>query len=219
VLLVDDDDAPNNLFAYSGAMDALGLPYDVWDTRRSGAVPLPDALATRTRVFWSGSAHNEEGVPDAAEGRLANWLATGQCLLVSSRESLLDGSGTGTHYWFATEYLGLSNWEQGDPFSSVAGEGPDFSGLGPYALTMSPSIWNFRLTPSDTGKSAFSDSQGTIGVQNDNGAFRTLFLSFPLEDISPDAAQSVISRFMDYCAKPPELPPDPIFGSSFETGA
>ena len=69
VLLVDDDDnAPDVLNAYSNALDSLGLPYDVWDTRNSDVEPGLSFLGGYTRVIWETGNASTLAIPSTPPG-------------------------------------------------------------------------------------------------------------------------------------------------------
>jgi hypothetical protein len=53
ILVVDDDDnSPDVLGSYTGALDALGRDYDVWDTAGSDDEPDAIYLAPYETVIW-----------------------------------------------------------------------------------------------------------------------------------------------------------------------
>lgn len=199
ILLVDDDDnAPDALSYYVGALDSIGAAYEIWDTVNNGDEPDAAAMNNYVTVVWfSGDAAGGDAGPDSAsETDLAAWLDTGGCLLLSSQNYHSDQGLTDfMHY-----YLGVSSVTDDVNQTVVTGTGTIFENLGPYALNFPGANNSDRIMPDGTAETAFNGDNGTAAIDKDTGTYRTTFWGFPFEAI-PSAAgrQDAMSAFLNWC--------------------
>ncbi|MFW6175573.1 MAG: hypothetical protein ACOC7L_01995, partial [Acidobacteriota bacterium] len=201
ILLVDDDnDDPDNRPAYGSALDELGALYDVWNTLGTDDEPSATELAEYTTVLWfTGDLFGGTAGPGAAsEGALATWLDAGGCLFVSSQNYAWDRGVTS----FMQDYLGVSSLTHDVFQTSVEGAGSLFDGLGPFALSYPPSLFNMsdEIDPDGTAEVAFTGDKGNAAVDKETSSYRTAFLGFPLEAVpSVTDRADVLAGFVDGC--------------------
>jgi uncharacterized repeat protein (TIGR01451 family) len=197
LLLVDDDaNKPEARVAYTQALDELGVGYDVWDTRRG----TPDAgdLAPYASVIWFSGELNAP----SAEARvaLADYLERGRCLMLSSQELFWHTGRTVTP--FMSTYLGVLTMTDNLSSTLVFGSGPQFGGLGPYALGQA-AMRNFsdQVTPDATAQLVFFSPDGGLGIAKDGGRFRTIFLPFAFSELGDAATRrDLLARIHGWCA-------------------
>lgn len=208
ILLVDDDDnGPDVRDAYTDALTAAGLDWDLWDTNDSSVEPGASDVAGYDMILWfSGDAFgsNTAGPNGASEGVLANYLDDGGCLILSAQDYLYDTlgfSGT-TPNAFMEDYLGLTSPIDQDNGQTTASGQNAFAALGPYALSYG-GITNYSdliVANGTTASTAFQGNDGAIAVHNSTSEYETLFTAFPLAAI-PSASDlaNVISVIAVNC--------------------
>ena len=191
VLLVDDDDnSPDVRSFYTAALDAAGIPYDLFDTNVSTVEPDAMTLDPYAAVVWFSGDEFSFGSPQAgpgaaAEAALGTYLDAGGCFFLSSQDYFFDAGLT----TFNQTYLGLSAGTSDVSQTQVTGQGL-FSALGTITLDYgSAGLSNFsdELTPDGTAAVAFDGDQGTAAISKDDGNFLTAFLGFSLPAV-PTAA-------------------------------
>ncbi len=225
ILLVDDDDnGPDVRPVFTGALEALGFAYQLWNTDVSDQEPGTGDLAAYDTVIWfTGNASGASTGPSAdSEDHLAQYLDSGGCLVVSSQDYLLArGQGTDTPTPLMLNHLGIASGVSDQPQTGVVGEPPDFGGLpasGSYVLDfVSPGLTPATdvLDPSADGDTAFTGSAGSAGVQKAMPAYRTLYLGFPLAAVPGSAEQgATVDAILEYCRGV-----DLIYASGFENPA
>ncbi|MCZ7599533.1 MAG: FG-GAP-like repeat-containing protein [Gammaproteobacteria bacterium] len=160
VLPVDDDDNDPDVRAmWSEALDALGLPYDVWNTGNTDSEPDAATLAGYTAVLWtSGMAQGDDfaaGPGTDGEGALETYLAGGGCLVVSSQDYFADKGLTA----FMQDSLGASNVLDNTGQGTVSGAGI-LGGLGPYVLDYSGLTNASDTLTAGTGTTLFDGDRG-----------------------------------------------------------
>ena len=201
ILLVDDDDNNPDVRAYyTGALDALGLLYTVWDTENTDNEPDAATLADYSTVIWftgdefGGSA----GPGSSAETDLANWLDAGNCLFISSQDYYYDRGLTS----FMGDYLGVSSAadDNGD-YTSVTGTGSLFGGLGTYTLSYPFTDYSDTIVPDGTAELAFQGNNSNgAAVNKEEGGFRTTYWTFPFEALSTAIErETVMETIIDWC--------------------
>jgi hypothetical protein len=202
ILLVDDDDNnPDVRSYYTAALDALGLPYQVWDTGNSDNEPGAVALQAYQTVLWF-SGHEYGGVAgpgSSGEADLATFLGggNGRCMILSSQDYFNDRGITG----FMTNYLGLGSATNDVGQSTVQGQGPAFSGLGPYTLSYPFANFSDQMSPVAGADLAFIGDQGGAAVSRIGANHRTIYLGFPFEALpTPQARQEVMAAALDFCS-------------------
>jgi hypothetical protein len=202
ILLVDDDDnTPDVRSFYTAALDALGRPYQVWNTNTSDVEPGATALqAYKTVIWFSGHEFGGTAGPGASgEADLATFLSgnTGRCLVLSSQDYFFDRGATS----FMTNYLGLGS-DGGDvEQGTVTGQGSAFAGMGPYALSFPFSNFSDLISPAPGAELAFSGDGGDAAISRIGPNHRTIFLGFPLEALpTPEARRDVLAASLDFCS-------------------
>jgi len=137
VLLVDDDnDAPDVLAYYTAALDAIGVAYNVYHTSGSNLEPDAAYLNRYNKIIWfSGDAAAQNAGPGSAgESALGEFLDTGGCLFMSSRDYVYAGSAG-----FLDQYLGVGAVDGPVVPATLAGSVPGpAAGYGPYNLSFPP---------------------------------------------------------------------------------
>jgi hypothetical protein len=206
VLLVDDDDnSPNVRSYYTDALDALGIPYDVWDTVNSDNEPLAGDLAPRDIVIWfTGDSRNTYTGPGTnGETALGSWLdSSGRCLLITSQDYYY-GQGLTT---FMQTYLGISSISEprriSQRYTGVTGQGSVFGDLGSFTLSFPYTNYTDIVTPNGTSESAFIGNNGNgAGVDKFTEFYKTTFWGFPFEAL-PTAVdrQQALDTFLTWCS-------------------
>jgi serine protease AprX len=200
VLLVDDDDnGPDVRSYYTDTLDALGVWHDTWDTNNSDDEPTAQDLAPYEVVIWfTGDEFGGAcGPGSAGEAALAEWLAGGGCLLISSQDYYYDRGLTS----FMASYLGVLAVSSDVNQTSVTGAGPVFGGMGPYALSYPFSNYSDTVNPrGGPDDLAFAGNVDDAGILNESPAHRSTFWGFPLEAI-PDVNDraDLLLLFLDWC--------------------
>ena len=214
ILVVDDDDNTPDVRAQNvGALDDLGLLYDIWDTANSDNEPSAVDLAPYEVVVWftgdefGGSA----GPGSSGETALADWLDLGgKCLFLSSQDYHFDRGFT----TFMGERLGLTSVTNDTNQGTVTGAGEIFTGFGPFALVYQGSNFSDTLAPDASGVVAFDGNQGIAAVSKSAAAYRTLFFGFPFSAIAADGdRQAVMDAALEFCRSG-----TPLFSDGFESG-
>ena len=203
ILLVDNDEDfgsenGGGLPYYTTALDTLGYEYDVWDLVSQGS-PLSADLAPYQVVLWFAGYKQVEPFSLGNEIQVADYLDQGGSLFLSA----LDYYYSTSLSWFMQVYLGIQQFEcdevELDPVG-VSGN-PVGNGLGPYTLTR-PDQWELYW-PTGDEQGPFVDyvyanlddpnaaepfkfnASGTGNASNyEGGAFRTVYLAWPVEWIA-----------------------------------
>jgi uncharacterized repeat protein (TIGR01451 family) len=197
ILLVDKDfdftsQIGGGLPYYTTALDALGIPFTVWDSLSQGD-PTSTDLDPYQVVIWFSGYNNLDPLTFADETLLADYLQAGGSLWLSS----LDYYYTASYTWFMQSYLGVASIQcdraELDPVG-VNGN-PIGDGLGTYSLAR-PDQWE-SYWPTGDDEGPFDDyvtalagvgvpfQYAASGMSNstnyDGQIFRTIFLAWPLE--------------------------------------
>jgi uncharacterized repeat protein (TIGR01451 family) len=198
VLLVAGDSDPDVFYAYSDALDAIGVEYDVWDTSNGIDEPNGEALRNYATVIWAAGLSTYPG-PDAEAG-LTDFLNRGSCLFMSSEEYVYNRGVTP----FMHTYLGVASGDDDAIQTTVTGAGPVFGDFGTYTLALPQENHSDRISPDSTAVLAFSgnNSSGTVdsGVQKDGGHYRTMFWGFGFEGLPEAARQDAMQRILNWCS-------------------
>ncbi|MCA9939342.1 MAG: choice-of-anchor B family protein, partial [Anaerolineales bacterium] len=197
ILVVDDDDnAPNVQSTYTGALDALGLTYDLWDTGNSDNEPDAGYLQQYDVVIWfTGDEFGGAAGPGAAgEAALATYLNAGGCLLISSQDYVWDRGVTG----FMQSYLGIASATSDVSQSTVTGAAI-YAGLGPYTLAYPFTNYSDLLNPAGGAATGFSGNQGSAAVVS--GTHKAVFMGFPYEAIPAAGRGPVLSTTLNWCSQ------------------
>jgi len=203
VLLVDDDNnTPDVRGAYTAALDAIGVSYEVFDTQNSAVEP--DNFGLYQAVVWfSGSALDtlspKAGPTEASQGLLAAFLDQGGSLFISSQSYFNDLSIINSQFnTFMRDYLGVANGVRDAIQETVTGEAPVFSGIGPVMVTPGFGNESDSLNPTMAGVLAFSGDQGNAGVILETTQFKTCWLGFALEGLPAPAMESTLRKWFVY---------------------
>ena len=213
ILIVDDDDnSPDTVNFYTNALTTLGRTYDVWDALNQHIRHLnePDStmMSLYSTVIWtSGDASGGAGAPiagpsEASETSLTGFLNNGGCLLLSSQEYYADRGSVVNP--FMANYLGIGTEDNNVFQTNITGNGI-FTGLGSFNLVFPGGFVNKtdRMIPaSGPGvQVAFNGNAGTAAISKDGGAFRTIYMAFPLEVANgPAGPINVVQRALEFCA-------------------
>ncbi|MEM1089857.1 MAG: C13 family peptidase [Pseudomonadota bacterium] len=221
ILLVDDDNnVPDVLHTYSGALDTLGFAFDVWNTNGADAEPGQAELESYSTVIWftGNNADVGTGPSSTSEEALGAYLNSGGCLAVSAQDYFTVRANGGVPTPLMTDYLGVSGGTSDAGPAEVAGVSVEFAGLpasGTYVLDYAGAALQDRadeLAGDSTAAASFSGEGRTAGLQKLTPAYRTLYLGFPLAAV-PDATEqaAVLSAMLDLCRGA-----DQIYADGFE---
>jgi uncharacterized repeat protein (TIGR01451 family) len=225
VLLVDDDmqTVTNTVSYYTAALDALEVPYDIWDTKHSDSTePTASALAHYPAVIWfTGDAWQSStvGPSSASETALGSYLNAGNCLFISGKD-WTDKVG-GIPDSFMQTYLGVQSINRDRDHTQVTGAGSVFGNLGgPYALD-TPFSTNYHdsLIPNGTAETAFNGNQtpNSAAISKDNGTYFTTFWGFPFEALSTASDRiNVMRAFLEKCGN---IIPPPFYAVTLTKSA
>lgn len=204
VLLVDDDRWYEQAPKYRAAMEAIGVPYDLWETALGGGGPGGPPVEILSRypvvVWWTGYDWYEP-VTAAEEQALLEYLEGGGRLFLTAQDFL---------YYHADGPLAarmgvLAHTEDVTPTQAVGvPEDPIGEGWGPWPL-MYPSgyqNWSDAVVPAPGTAVVLRDqARRGIGLARRRGTpavAATVFFPFPFEAL-PEAAQSeMMARIVGY---------------------
>ncbi len=179
-LLVDDDDNnPNLQPTYTAALNALGIPYTVFDVGGgTGNGPTLSAMQPYSNVIWfAGDKLGSNGPNATDEGNLASYLIGGGRLLLSAQDYMKDRGGSTI---FDSTYLGVTTHQE-VPNSQVNGVvgNPIGGSIGHVTLGALPSFQNLADALGLTGaSSAFVNGVNQPTIANyASGSFKTAFFS------------------------------------------
>jgi hypothetical protein len=209
ILVVDDDNnTPDVLPYFAGALDSLGYDYDVFDVGGGGG-DGPDlaGLQGYNMVLWfSGDKYSSSAGPNGTdEGHLASYLDGGGRLFLSSQDYLYDFGLT----TFGQDYLGIGSFDNDDGNAlykyGVAGD-PIGDGLGPYTLSYPAGFTDYGdIVNAGGGASvAFQSSAGggnNLDVDKDGGDWRTVFFGtswVPVYNNNAANGEALLQRIIDW---------------------
>jgi hypothetical protein len=194
ILLVDDDqDDPDVNGAYTGALDGLGLGYDIWDTSAAGDPSIQDISGYRKLIWYTGYPYNNT-FNTSNENTVSSYLDSGGNFFLSSQDYLYEMHTTP----FNQNYLHILSYQNDVSQLVVTGQNA-FSGLGPYTLSYPFTNYSDVVNPDGQAQTAFSGNQGNAAISYAGNAFKTVFFGYPFEAI-PQAAdrQAVMSRLLEF---------------------
>lgn len=184
-LLVDNDgNAPNVQSYYTAALTTAGIPFSTWDLGSDSNIPLNYMKAFKNIVWFTGNSYPGPLLP--YEARLAAFLDNGGRLFMSGQDILDQAAGTTT---FVHDYLHI-DWDgsedQNDKATATvtALAGTLADGLGTVSLDHSVlgAAFEDRITPNGGATAIFQDaSAADNGLSVDTGAYKVVFVAFPLE--------------------------------------
>jgi uncharacterized repeat protein (TIGR01451 family) len=184
-LLVDEDgNAPDVQSAYSAALTAAGLEFSTWDLATDSNLPAGFLNAHRNVVWFTGNSYPGPILP--YEARLQAFLDGGGRLFISGQDLLDQAAGTTP---FVHDYLHVT-WDgtetQNDKATAavhgVPGS-PVSNGIGavPIDHSVLGAAFEDRVTPNAGAAPAFTDDSGAPDAVSFAGAYKVVFLAFPLE--------------------------------------
>ncbi len=198
ILLIDDDNnAPDVRASYITVLDALGLPYEVWDTNNSNMEPELSFMRGHQPIIWfSGAATgNPKSGPNAnSEIDLAAYLNGGGCLILSAQDYLDDMGSTS----FMTDFMGLASGTTNAVHETISGQG-SFTGMGPYTLTPLFKNNSDGVTEDGGAELLFNSSQGGAAVGRTGANFKTAWMAFPLEFLTEADMTEVMEALLEWC--------------------
>ena len=208
LLLVDDDDnVPDVRANYTTVLNALDVPYHIWDTGGADNEPDLTDLAEYQAIIWFTGANNgsNAGPGPAAEADLASWLDGGNCLFLSAQDYIFRG-GSATVTSFMQSYMGLESASGTEvDYDEVNGLGEQFGALGTY-LFSSPLPYAEavdELLPDATAVTVFEGSGGgaprSAAVAKDSGVYRTSYWGFPADFLAPIDLKEALNSVLDWC--------------------
>ncbi|MEJ2211991.1 MAG: carboxypeptidase regulatory-like domain-containing protein, partial [Anaerolineae bacterium] len=183
ILLVDDQRWYDNSGRYRAALEANGLPYDLWSTRRPLApdlAPSAQRLARYPLVVWFTGFDWYKTLTPEEEARLATYLDEGGRLLLSSQDYLYTSGFTP----FARDYFGLAGYTENLSVTQFVGAGSSLLGqqVDPVALSYPFRNWSDALRPNPEGRIVAWGQHGQpVGLTLEHAPWKTAFFSFPLE--------------------------------------
>jgi hypothetical protein len=201
ILVVDDDgDGPDVRTSYTGALDSLGLDYNVWDVLSQGDPSVDDLMGYQTVIWFNGYPYSNTFNSDN-EAAVGAYLDAGGRFFFSSQDYLYDVGLTA----FGQNYLHISSYTSDVSQTTVTGQGV-FAGLGPYSLSYPFTNYSDVVNPDAQAAVAFSGNQGNAAVSFENATFKSVFLGYPLEAIPGLADRAaVLSAAVDWfggCGQP-----------------
>jgi subtilisin family serine protease len=209
VLLVDDDRWYEQAPKYRAAMEAAGLPYDLWETHAAigsgghGGPPVEVLRWYPVVVWWTGYDWYEP-VTKKEEAALVAYLEGGGRLFLTAQDFLYYHAGGPLQ-----PYLGvLTSTEDVTPtVAAVVPENPagleEACSVGRQACTWSLTYpyrnWSDGLVPSPGTAVLLRDgNRYAIGLARRAGNRATVFFSFPWETLPEEARPEVLRQIVGY---------------------
>lgn len=202
---------------YTSALDLLGVSWSAWDVQSLGQ---PDAAALegyQAIIWFTGYAFSafeqDPGVFTLAnEATVGAYLEAGGNLVLSSQEYYYDCCDNGPLTDFMKDYLGLLDILDDVTATAAAGVPgtPVGDGLGPYAMArpddydvywpggISQGPYDDEVMPRPVADAPFSyaspwnTGSAATSYEDNLGAFKTLYLAWPLEWIDTAAERAQI---------------------------
>jgi hypothetical protein len=196
ILLVDDDDnSPDVRPLYTGALDAGGWQYDVFDTAGTDNEPSLAQMSPYTTIIWftGDSFQGFSGPSSATEANLATYLNNGpHCFLISSQDYFAQRGTTS----FMTTYLRIKNVINNNLQSTAKGQNV-FAGLGQYSLSYPFTNRSDRVNPVKGASLPGFKGTGIGAITYQTASYLTSYFGFPIEAIPNQSdRQAVLSRFL-----------------------
>lgn len=188
ILLVDDQRWYDNSEQYRAALQASGLPYDLWSTRQapfSDVAPSPQQLGRYPIIVWFTGYDWYRTLTPEDEARLAAYLDEGGRLLLTSQDYLYTSGFTP----FARDYFGVADYTEGLTVAQVAGAVGNVLGEQFDLVDLSYPFrnWSDALRPYQDSQIALWGQHGQpVALTLHQAPWKTAFFAFPLEAM-PDA--------------------------------
>ena len=202
-LLVDGDgNAPDVQSYYATALSTAGVQFSVWDLAADSKLPEHYVRSFKNVVWFTGNAY--PGPIQPYEDTLAAFLDDGGRLLMSGQDILDQAAGTTP---FVRDYLHIT-WDGSetqndigtDAVHGVAGNAvSDGIGSVPLDHSVLEAEYEDEITPNGTASPAFTDDDGQPDALSYSGAYKVVFLAFPLEAYGTAADKAdLVSRTMSF---------------------
>jgi len=207
VLLVDDDRWYNVEDHYRNALEASGVPYDMWQVPWNSSAgdiitsPPATTLQMYPMTVWFSASDWYQPLTPADEERLADYLEGGGRLYYNGQDYLFRTEGPND---FARDYLGVADYTEDFTSTSVVGliGNPIGNYLGPYDLFYPYKNFSDALTPTASADVAFVGQEGqpdaliNIGPNPQSGGlpWRTAFFAFNPDGLSSEALARLMQR-------------------------
>jgi hypothetical protein len=185
LLVKEDGNAPPNLQNYyTTALTTAGVPFMIWDLDANANITQGFMQSFKYIVWYTGNSY--PGPIRPYEAKLKAFLDGGGNLFISGQD-LLDGSaGTTT---FVHDYLHV-DWNGSEVQNDKATKnvkgvlGSLAAGVGTVAIDSSILGNNFmdQITPIAPAVPIFVDDSNKPDALSFRGAYRVVFLAFPLEE-------------------------------------
>jgi len=195
ILLVDDHRWYDTSDRYRSALEARGLPYDLWRNPQS---PTPDygsptleRLQRYPVVVWFTAYDWYNTLTTAQEATLAAYLDGGGRLLFSGQDYLYTTGFTP----FARDYLGALQYTEDFAVTQTVGAVGHPVGQGRAAMDLVYPFRNFSdaLRPGPAAQAAFWGQHGQpVALTAQNAPWKTAFYAFALEALGPDDLAQVL---------------------------
>lgn len=201
VLLVDDDRWFPMEHFYTGALNAEGIRYDVWDTSaHAGGQPdvasvTQEVLARYPVVLWFTGYDWYAPITELEEQRLLRYLDQGGRLLLSAQDFL----GYGTLRPLG-ERMGVdhSNLDFKATMATGVAAHPAAGPWGPAQLSYPFSNWSDAPEPvpgaAVAARGQFGQPAALSAGGVATGTWRTLFYAFPLETLPASTRATALAR-------------------------
>jgi hypothetical protein len=165
VLLVDD--SPTDIeVAYTESLDALGIPYVLWDTEGGDREPEASALESYPAAVWFAGVGGG-GPGEAGAQALVGYLDGGGCLALSAPgydPTTGSPEPLGSYFGVAAAQPGAHRLVAGTgPLAAVGEAGLDPSGQS-QGLVLTPSPWGRALLLGDLGVAAVGNAERPASV-------------------------------------------------------
>ena len=206
ILLVDDERFYSSEQKYLDALAASGnTRVDRWDSQ-SGITSLSPPLAflrQYSMVIWYNGYDWFDPITSQEQVTLQKYLMAGGRLLFSSQAALQYTGGNG----FDQAFLGVGSVDYGDAITTVVGEPGNVLGDGLPTSSMAPFLYNWNLSTAvqplpnttvflrgNSGQPAALARQGTSFNGIKPAQWRTVFLPFAFETLTPTLRAEVMNR-------------------------
>ena len=183
-LLVDGDgNGPDVHVFYTTALSDAHVAFDSWDLKVDPNLPVKYMEAFKNIVWFTGNSF--PGPIQPYERNLTAYLNNGGNLFLSGHDILDQAAGTTA---FAKNYLHV-DWDgsetQNDKATTnvhaVATSLTDGIGAVPLDHSVLGFAFEDQITPNDGANKIFTDDAGAADALSFSGAYKVVFLAFPLE--------------------------------------
>ena len=208
VALIDDDNGRNYEdfeSYYTSTLNALGIPYDYYDTGIYGS-PTAAYLQAHSVVIWFTGSDFATTLTPADEAALISFLTGGGKLFLSSQDYVWDLKADGRYpSTLLRTYLHTMDEGEDTGVNSLAGvDGNEVGdGLGPYTMCWSGGWCSFI----DYGDWVEKDAISSYAFYNEfteymaitySGVYEVIFCAFRFEGLGIADRQEVMSRIFGF---------------------